>query len=300
MGAVGRRPIWLAVPAALLLLVVVGVPVGLNVYLSFFDITISNLSHWLSAPFAALRNYGSAITSPTTGAVSAVDALVVSIEFSVVTTVIAAPIGLLVALSLNHRFRGRAALRSVYLVPYVLPTFVTAVVARMMFMNGSGLVDKALALVHLGGPSTYWLLGPNAFWAMVATDVWASWPFIYIMALAGLSSVPADLYEAAEIDGAGYKAKIRWIVLPQLRNVLALALLLSTIYHFGNFTLPFVMFGNPPPAPVDVLPIDIYYRAFTSFQYGIAAATAVLTLAVMAVPGYVYLRMTRLASSGAQ
>jgi multiple sugar transport system permease protein len=129
---------------------------------------------------------------------------------------------------------------------------------------------------------------------MLLVEIWATWPFIYIMTVAGLASVPSELYEAAEIDGAGTVKRIRYVVLPAIRPMLFLGMLLGTIFHLGNFTLPFILFGNPPPSAVDVLPVDIYFRAFTSFQYSIAAATALVMVAVLAVPGYVYLRATRL------
>lgn len=298
-GAVVRPPLWLIAPAGLLLLVIVAVPVGLDAYLSFFNVNISTLAHAFSAPLSGIRNYITALTSATPEANSAVVALGVSLGFSIVTTLCIAPIGFVVALALNHHFRGRGIWRSVFLVPYVIPTFVTAIIARMMFLNGTGLVDKVLAALHVASINTYWLLGPKTFWAMVLTDIWASWPFIYIMVMAGLASISSELYEAAEIDGAGYLAKIRFIVLPQLKSLLSLALLLSTIYHFGNFTLPFILFGNPPPPAADGLPVDIYFRAFTSFQYGVAAATAVLMVIVLAIPGYIYLRASRLAVSDA-
>lgn len=289
-----RRPLWLSAPAAFLLVVIIGVPVALDAYLSFFNVNISTLSHWFSAPAAGIANYVTAVTQPSAVADSAVHSLWISVAFSLITTVLITPIGFAVALSLNHRFKGRALFRSIFLVPYVIPTFVTALIARMMFLNGTGLVDRVLSALHLASRRTYWLLGPRTFWTMVVTDIWASWPFIFIMIMAGLSSISPELYDAADLDGAGYAAKLRYIVLPQLRPITYLALLLSTIYHFGNFTLPFILFGNPPPAATDVLPVDIYYRAFTSFQYSIAAATAVLTLVVLAIPGYLYLRMTRL------
>ena len=218
----------------------------------------------------------------------------ISVSFSVVTTLISAPIGFVAALAVNHRFRGRALFRSLFLVPYVIPVFVTGFIARLMFQNGTGLIDRALGATHLASQNTYWLLGPNTFWALVISDVWIAWPFIYIMTLAGLSSVPTELYDAADIDGAGNLPKVRYVVLPHLRTLLWLALLLSTIYHFGSFTLPFILFGDAPPAQANVLPVDIYFRAFTSFQYGIAAATAVFTLLIMVIPGYIYLRATRL------
>jgi multiple sugar transport system permease protein len=294
-----RRPTWLALPAGVLLVVVVGLPALLGIYLSFFNVNISDMDNLLSAPFVGFSNYVQTLTSPDASGGTALHSILISIGFAVLSTVIATPIGFAVALSVSHRFRGRAAFRSFFLVPYVIPTVVTASVARMMFLNGSGLVDQVLGHLGLGGQNMYWLIGPNTFWAMLATEVWIVWPFTYLMILAGLTSVPHELYEAVELDGCGYWGKLRHIVLPQVRGVLLLSILLSTIFHLTAFTLPFVMFGDPPPANADVLPVNVYYRAFTSGQYGVAAATAVIMLVVLLIPGYIYVRQTRLREASA-
>lgn len=290
----GVRPLWLLVPAVVLLGVVILLPAALDVYLSFFNVNLTTLSEWYAAPFVGLGNYVEAITTSNAIESSALYSLWLSAAFSVLTTVIATPIGFLAAMVVNDRFRGRAFFRSWFLVPYVLPIVVTAMVFRTMFMNKTGLVDQALKAMHLANGNTYWLLGPHTFWAMIIVEVWAVWPFTYLMMSAGLTSIGSDLFEAAELDGASYRARLRYIVLPDLKGILFLSILLSTIFHLGNFTLPYVMFGNPPPANVDVLPINIYYRAFTSSQYSIAAATAFVMLVVLAIPGYIYLRQTRL------
>jgi multiple sugar transport system permease protein len=295
----GRRPLWLVIPAAVLLFLVIVLPALLNIYLSFFNVNLSTLSTWYAAPFVGLQNYITALTTSNSIEGSALNSLWISIAFSVLTTAIGTPIGFFVAIAVNHRFRGRTFLRSWFLVPYVLPIVVTAVVFRTMFMNGTGLIDQVLAALG-GNGKTYWLLGGTTFWVMLIVEIWAVWPFSYLMVSAGLTSISEDLYEAAELDGAGYLARLRFIVLPEIKGILFLAILLSTIFHLGNFTLPFVMFGNPPPAAVDVLPINIYYRAFTSQQYSIAAATAVIMLIVLAIPGYIYLRRTRLAAGNEQ
>lgn len=289
-----RRPTWLALPAGILLIVVVALPALLGIYLSLFNVNISDLDHLFSAPFVGFGNYVQALTDQGSTGATALHAIVISVGFAVLSTLIATPIGFVVALSVSHRFTGRAAFRSFFLVPYVIPTVVTASVARVMFLNGSGLVDQTLSHLGLASRNMYWLLGPNTFWAMLATEVWIVWPFTYLMVLAGLTSVPRELYEAVELDGCGHFGKLRYIVLPHVRGVLLLSVLLSTIFHLASFTLPFVMFGNPPPADADVLPINVYYRAFTSGQYGIAAATAVIMLVVLIIPGYVYIRQTRL------
>jgi multiple sugar transport system permease protein len=218
----------------------------------------------------------------------------VSLAFSLLTTLFITPIGILGALTVNTSYRGRTLVRALYLIPYIMPTFVTALVWRMMFLNRSGLVDRFLAGIHVASIDTYWLLGPNSFWAMVIADTWASWAFIYIMVLAGLQSIPHEIYEAAEVDGANRWQKFTGVVLPQLRHILGLALLLSTLNHFNNFTLPFVMFGTPPPIQADVLPLNIYVSSFQLFNFGLGGAMSVITLVLMLIPGFIYIRALRL------
>lgn len=298
-GFIGRRPLWLVVPAAALLAILVLIPAVVDAYISFFQVTIDTLHDWYQAPFLGLKNYIQALTQSDIVAGSAAHALWVSASFAILTTSIATPIGFLAAVSVNHRFRGRGLVRGWFLVPYVLPGVVTAMVGRALFLNPGGLVDRALSTIHANG-NILWLAGNNAFWAMLMVEIWAVWPLTYMMVSAGLVSVDSDLYDAAEVDGAGYVAKLRHIVLPHIRNVLLLSIVISTIFHLGNFTLPFVMFSTPPPPAVDVLPVDIYFNAFVANYYSLAAAIAVIMVVVVLVPGIVYLRATRLGQAPQQ
>ncbi len=290
----GRRPLWLMWPGVLLLLVIIGIPFLIALYISFLNLDQYTLRSWIHAPWVGLSNYVTALTSGNVMGASALTSLGISIAFSLLTTILITPIGLLAALTVNTEYRGRMIIRALYLIPYVIPTFVTALLWRMMFLNRTGLVDHALAALHIASINTYWLLGPNSFWAMVITDVWASWAFIYIMSLAGLQSIPGEIYDAAEVDGASSWQKLTRIVLPQLRHILGLALLLSTLNHFNNFTLPFVMFGTPPPIQADVLPLNIYVSSFQLFNFGLGGAMSVITLVLMLIPGLLYIRTLRL------
>ncbi|HEU5198066.1 MAG TPA: sugar ABC transporter permease [Ktedonobacterales bacterium] len=291
---VGGRPLWLTWPSIVLLTLIVIVPFLIALYTSFLKLNLYTLRQWIHAPWTGLTNYMQALTSGSIVGTSVLESIAVSIGFSVLTTLLITPIGILAALTVNTPFRGRAILRSLYLVPYVIPTFVNALLWRMMFLNHTGLVDQFLAGIHVANINTYWLLGGNSFWALVIADTWASWAFIYIVVLAGLQSVPRDLYEAADIDGATAWQKFTRVVLPHLRHMLALGMLLSTLNHFNNFTLPFVMFGTPPPAQADVLPLNVYVSSFQLFNFGLGAAMSVLTLLLMVIPGFIYLRALRL------
>lgn len=286
---------WLAAPGALFFLVLVGIPLIIVAWTSLLRIGLSNIADWAAAPFAALGNYSAALTGPNVLGVSALQSVVISVEFSIAATVISTPIAFFAALSVYHEFRGRALLRSIYLLPYVIPGFVVALLAQIGFLNTYGPVDRLLAALHIASVNTYWLIGgANSFWAMTATEVWEVWPFIYLLLLAGLQAIPRDQLEAATVDGAGWWARLRCIVMPQLKGVYALAFCLSTLFHFGNFTLPFILFGNTPPPSVDVLPINIYFRAFRGFDFGVASATAIFNVLLLAVPAAVYLWLARL------
>ena len=290
----GRRPLWLMWPSIVLLILIIGIPFVVAAYISFLNLDQYTLRSWVQAPWVGLGNYVTALTAGNVVGASTLVSLGVSVAFSLLTTLLITPIGILAALTVNTPYRGRTLVRALYLIPYILPTFVTALVWRMMFLNQTGLVDHFLAATHLGSIGTYWLLGPNSFWAMVIADTWASWAFVYIMVLAGLQSISADVYDAADVDGASSWQKLMRIVLPQLRPVLGLALLLSTLNHFNNFTLPFVMFGTPPPIQADVLPLNIYVSSFQLFNFGLGAAMSLITLIIMLVPGILYIRTLRL------
>jgi multiple sugar transport system permease protein len=289
-----HRPLWLLWPGLLLLVVIIGIPFLLAFYISFLNLDQYSLRTWLQAPWVGLHNYIASFTNDNVVGASMYVSLGVSLGFSILTTLLILPIGILAALTVNTPYRGRGFVRTLYLVPYVIPTFVNGLIWRMMFLNGTGLIDRTLASLHLADVNTYWLLGGNSFWAMIIADTWAAWPFIYMMTLAGLQSLPAEVYEAAAVDGANFWQKLSQIILPQLRNTLALAVLLSTLNHFNNFTLPFVMFGTPPPVQVDVLPLNIYVSSFQLFNFGGGAAMSILTLIIVLIPGFLYIRSLRL------
>ena len=276
-----------------MLAVVVFVPMVFAFYISLTGLNQYTIGDWLHAPFVGLRHYvdGLAPGGPLTA--SLLNSVRASVVFSLLTTALITPIGVGAALLFNGHLRGRAVFRAIMLLPYIIPTFVNAILWRLVFMNGTGVADQILAALHLGSRETFWLIGPNALWALVIADVWAAWPFVYLLALAALQTIPGELYDAATIDGAGRGRAFWHVTLPLIRPTLGLALVLSTINHFNNFTLPFVMFGVSPPEQVNVLPLNIYVNSFITFNFGLGAAMSVVALVVMLTPAVIYLRAAR-------
>lgn len=283
-------PYLFLLPALILLAALVYVPLVTGVYISLTGLNEYTLTRWLSAPFVGLSNYASGLNPHSPIGSTVLGSALTSVVFSGATTLGDLPLGIGAALLVHQRLPGRGVFRALFLLPYIVPTFVIALVWRLMFMNGWGLVDRLLGLVHPGWQNTYWLIGPNALPAMILADVWASWPFVYLMVLAGLQTIPEEILDAAAVDGADSWLRLRHVILPLLGPTLALTSLLSTIFHFNNFTLPYVLFGTSPPPDANVLPLNIYVNSFVTFNFGLGAAMSVISLLLMLTPAVFYLR----------
>jgi multiple sugar transport system permease protein len=279
-------------PNIVLLVLIILIPFLIAFYISFIDLDQYTLRRFFRAPFVGLDNYIEAFASA-----NLLHSIWVSLAFSILTTAVGIPLGVLGAMALNTRFRGRSLVRSAFLIPYVLPSFVTATVWRFI-LAPSGVANRVLEA--LGLDQAQWLIGGRSFWSLVIVDVWASWPFIYMMVLAGLQNISSELYEAADVDGVTWMQKFRYVVLPQIRGQLLLGLLLSTLAHFNNFTLPFVLLGTPAPDAALTLPVNVYQTSFQVFRFGLGGAMAVISLILMIIPAVIYLRASRLTAAAGE
>jgi multiple sugar transport system permease protein len=284
------RPFWMLAPGGTLTLLVVVIPFLVAVYISFLDLDQYTFRRWVHAPFIGIDNYVDAWRHS-----DLLHAVWVSGSAAVIATVVALPVGMAAALTTHNRFPGRAAVRSIYLIPYVLPAFVVGTVWRII-LAPDGVANNLLHRLGLdtSGANGLWLNGPRSYWALIAVQIWASWPLIYLLVLAGLQNIDHSLHEAAALDGAGWWTKLRSIVVPHLRGPVALGLLITVLHIFNSFTLPFVLFGVPSPHDVEVLPVLTYVESFQNFRFGLSAAMAVVSLLLILIPLLVYLRAVRL------
>ncbi|MGW4947362.1 carbohydrate ABC transporter permease [Actinoplanes sp. NPDC004185] len=280
-----RRPLWLLIPGGTLMTLVIGIPLLLAFYISLIDLDQYTLRRWLEAPFIGLDNFVEAFRS------GLLHSIWISVSFAVIATVATVPLGVTAAVVTQNAYRGRGWVRAVFLIPYVLPSFVVASVWRTM-LQPDGIVNATLTRIGVDGG--LWLSGPRSYWTLILVEIWAAWPFIYLMALAGLQSVDSEVHEASAIDGADWWPKLRRVILPYVRGPVLLACLLATLNHINNFTLPYVLFGAPAPDDVNVMPMLVYVTSFQSLRFGLSAAMAVVSLVLIAIPLFVYLRAVRL------
>lgn len=280
-----QRPLWLLIPGGLLMTLIIVIPLLLAIYIGLIDLDQYTLRRWLDAPFIGIQNFTEAFQS------GLPHAIWISVSFSVISTIATVPFGVAAAIATQNRYRGRSVVRAVFLIPYVLPSFVVATVWRTM-LQPDGIVNTTLAKVGVDGP--LWLSGPTSYWTLILVEIWAAWPFIYLMALAGLQSVDGEVHEASAIDGANWWPKLTHVILPYLRGPVLLACLLAALSHINNFSLPFVLFGAPAPDDVNVMPMIVYVTSFQSLRFGLSAAMAIVSLLLIAIPLFVYLRALRL------
>jgi multiple sugar transport system permease protein len=213
---------------------------------------------------------------------------------------VAGSVGLALAAALLTRrvARGRGLVRLAFLMPWTVPAVVTALVWGVMYDGNFGVVNRLLDAAGLG-PGTNWLIDrQTVLWALMAAQVWNEFPMSFVFLLAGLMSIPNELYEAARIDRAGPWAQFRFVTLPQLRHVLAVTVVLSMIMGFKAFPIIFVLTGGGPNRATETLTVLTFTTAFRDLDFAYAATLGVLALAVSALMVTVYLRLVVRAGDG--
>lgn len=206
-------------------------------------------------------------------------------------TVFSILLGLAWALILNQPFRGRAALRSVSLLPWIMPSVVTAFLWGWIFNSRYGLLNYgAMELGLIEFPQAWLSTSGGAMAAIVITKVWISIPLFMAFFLAGLASMDREQIEAARVDGAGNWAVLKDHILPHLRPVLLVVVVLAMIGNLQQFDTIWALTGGGPVRATTVLSVEVYRRAFEQWDLGMAAAVGVLWVATILPPAYYYLR----------
>ena len=200
-------------------------------------------------------------------------------------------LGTAAAILLNQDFPGRGAVRAIAVIPWVVPGIVAATTWAWMFHTEFGIINYMLMGPGLIDQPVGWLTGRNTVLpAMIAINIWKLFPFVAIMVLAGLQSIPKDLYEAARVDGATFWEETRYITLPQVRPVLIAVTLLLVIWALNHVTTIYAITKGGPANLTLITPIQIFRLGFESFQFNQAAALSVIFFAVAMVIVALYVR----------
>lgn len=273
-----ERAGWYVAPAAALLALVTLYPLAHVLWLS-----LERRSLLDPAPpaFAGLDNYLRLAADERFW-----NALGNTLYFAVVSVTLELVLGLAFALAVQRPFRGRALLYGVILLPWAVPTAVSARMWEWMYNTEIGVLN------HILGAEVNWLGAPAwALNAAVAMDVWKSTPFVALLLVAGLQGIPRELYHAAALDGASRWTVLRRIVLPLLAPVILVALIFRTIDAFRVFDSIYVLTGGGPANSTETLSIYAYKTLFQAleFGYGSALAVSVFVLVALVALAYVFL-----------
>jgi multiple sugar transport system permease protein len=200
-------------------------------------------------------------------------------------------LGVATAILLNQNFAGRALVRSITLIPWVIPGIVAATTWAWMFHTEFGIINYMLTSTGVIEESMGWLTRGNTVMpAMIAINVWKLFPFVAIMVLAGLQSIPPELYEAARIDGANYWHEIRHVMLPQVRPVITAVTLLLVIWALNAITIIYAITKGGPANRTLITPIQIFRLAFENVEFNQAAALSVMFFGVVMVIVFAYIK----------
>lgn len=206
-----------------------------------------------------------------------------SLVYTLASTGFAFAIGLATALLLNQRFPGRRWLRTLVMLPWSVPGIVATVGFLWLLDSSYGVVNYLLRSAHLITSDLGWFADPRtAMVAVVLPTVWKGYPFFTLMLLAALQSIPVELYEAGQVDGAAPLSLFRHITWPGIRNTAYLALVLNGLWAFREFDFIYPTTGGGPAGATETLAIRIYNEAFSFFHLGSASALGVMTLLLAA------------------
>jgi len=270
-----RFGVLMVAPAALFIFGVVVYPFFYNLVISFSNMGLTTVSNWR---IIGLQQYGKVLADS-----QFYHFFYKTIIWTVVNVSLHVTFGVLLALLLNRPLPGKGIIRVLLILPWAVPSYITALTWRGMFNIDYGAINIILKNVF-GLEPIAWLIDPtNAFIAAIITNVWLGIPFMMIIALGGLQSIPQELYEAASIDGATAWQQFKKITLPLLRPVMIPAITLGIVWTFNNINVVWLVSnGGQPGDQTHILVSFVYRAAFNLYRYGYAAAFSFLIFLMLA------------------
>jgi multiple sugar transport system permease protein len=265
-------------PAMVVLLGILGIPIGYAIVMSFqrIELTISP-----KRPFVGLENYAEVLSSPALHA-----SVWRTLVFAAMTVVSSVLLALVLALLLNEQFRGRKVVRVLFLLPWAVAPVVSGVLWRFLFQSNYGLVNAVLYQLGVIKQYVTWLNDATIALSIASiATTWKTTPFLMLIILAALQSIPESLFRAARMDGAGPWARFRAITLPHLRGILVFSVVMQTIVSLQTFDLIFTLTRGGPGQETVVLSFLVFINAFERLSLGAASAMAILLAILIIIAG---------------
>ena len=265
--------------AAVYLLLFTGVPLFKGLDLSFTDTRLLNPD---GGNYVGFENYQSLLTSA-----AFLRSVLTTLIYTAGTVVLSLTLGTAAAIVINRAFPGRTLARAILTFPWAVPTVAVVLVFRWIYNDSNGVATNVTSALGLGSPG--WLTDPDmGMVSVLVATVWKVTPFVMLVVLAALQSIPDELYEASRMDGADALSTFKAIVLPSLMPTLRVVALLMTIWSFRRFEIIWLLTGGGPADATNTIVINVYRQAFGNSQLGLAAAVGMLGLILSLAVTVVY------------
>jgi len=280
---------FLVVPSFLLLAAVVFYPFFYNLALAFGNMNLTKMRDW---QLIGIRQFVKIFSEPSQPDFYAV--FFRTIIWTVANVTFHVVLGVFLALLLNQKIKGKAIYRTLLILPWAIPQYIVALTWRGMFNYEYGSINLILTK-YLGMPAVEWLRSPTeAFIACIITNVWLGFPFMMVVALGALQSIPHELYEAAEIDGASWWRQFRTITIPLIRPVMIPAITLGIVWTFNNLNIVWLVSnGGEPSDKTHILVSFVYKAAFNFYSFSYAAALSLVIFLILFTFSMLFMRQSK-------
>jgi len=271
-------------PAITILALMVFYPLLYGFYLSITDMSLKTFKN---PNIIGLKNYFDVLKNP-----RIFRTLLRTVVWTLVNVGAHVTLGLALAVILNRKLPGKKFLRIFLIIPWAMPQYISALTWKGMFNLKFGAVN--IFLQKIGIDPIPWLSEPAmTFIAAIITNIWLGFPFMMMVALGALQSIPADLYEAAEIDGASSWQQFKNITLPMLKPAMTPSIVLGTVWTFNMLNVILIIAGGFGNDKTQILVTEVYRMSFQFYRYGYAAAYSVLIFIILLVFGINYVKKSK-------
>lgn len=263
-------------------------PIIYNIIMSLQTVDMFTITSF-KRPFVGLENYSTIFAQPIAATV-----LWNTVQFVVLSIVFQLSIGFGLALFFQQDFPGATYLRGLFLAGWIMPALVVGAIWKWLFAGDFGVINYVLTALGLTDDRIFWLSDPNvALYAVIIANIWLGIPFNMILLSVGLASIPRDVYEAAELDGAGPLERFRSITLPLMRAQLGAVISLGVIFTLQQFDLIAALTQGGPADSSNVAQYWSWQLSFQTYEISLGSAVSVLMILFVIIVAAAYVRSTR-------
>lgn len=285
----GKMGFLFSLPAVIYMLIFVGYPTISNLVLSLKNVNVFNFSRPEAQDFIGLTNYIELFTDANSVMSRAI---LNTLIFTVASIFFQFIIGFILALLFSKKFPASSFFRGATMISWLLPVTVAGLLFKFIFASSGGIANQILMALHLIDTPIDWLLnGPTAMVAIVVANIWIGIPFNMMLLLTGLTTVPADIYESAKIDGANKIQTLFKITIPVIKPAIMSVLTLGFVYTFKVFDLVWVMTKGGPINATELASTYAYKLSFEQFEFSKGAASANILFLILFIVGMFYIKL---------